>query len=72
MKMIEVDSKSKSRLEILSNLAKIQESFSHLLRYLFEMPRHPLHHRESSGVALGDRLMYLRQDWPGESTKYLR
>jgi len=38
----------------------------------FEMPRHALHHRESSGVAWGAWLMDLRQDLLGESAKYLR
>jgi len=39
---------------------------------LFEMPRHALHHRESSGVAWGTWLMDLRQDSPGGSAKHLR
>ena len=46
VKMIEVDSKSRSRLEIFSNLAKIQESYRW---YLFEMPRHPAPSREFGG-----------------------
>ena len=39
---------------------------------LFEMPRHALHRRESSGLAWGAWLMDLRQDWRGGSAKHLR
>ena len=39
---------------------------------LFEMPRHALHHRESSGVAWGAWSMDLRNDSPGGSAKHLR
>ena len=69
VKMTEVDSKSRSRLEIFSNLAKIQESYR---CGICSKCRVTLHHRESLGAAWGDRSMDLRQDWPGESTKYLR
>jgi hypothetical protein len=48
VKMIEVDSKSRSRLEIFSNLAKIQESYRW---YLFEMRECPKYLR-STYVAL--------------------
>jgi len=39
---------------------------------LFEMPRHALDHRESSGVACGTWLMDLRQDLPGGSAKHMQ
>ena len=68
VKKIEVEIK----IEIFSNLAKIQESSSTFCWYLFEMPRRALHHRESSRVVWGAWLMDLRQDWPGVSAKHLR
>ena len=52
----------------LSNLAKIQESCC----WFCSKCRVTLHHRESSGAAWGDRSMDFHQDWPGESTEYLR
>jgi len=68
VKMIEVDSKSRSRLEIFSNLVKTKK----VTAGICSKCRVTLHHRESSGAAWGDRFMDLSQDSPGECPEYLR
>jgi len=72
VKTIEVDSNSGSRLEIFSNLAKVQESFPHPLLVFVRNAALPCTIARVRGPRGAIGLMDLRQDWPGESTKYLR